>query len=318
MFLVHIRIILCIILRYGYEERVKDMKKDSSGVVVARVFITIVLTITIGLLSLGISLKASIFSLKTWKDFLQSDEFMDLVMSDEDIDEMMDDPILDDEFDEDFFPEYYNFLIDEFFEALETGDTDIDEDRLDDIYDKYLEDLVHKTAPPAERNKFKDDFFDTSYQAVEELYDSFEDAGLLEYMETFEKGFVIFAAVTGFISAGLIVLMILISKNKFAAVRNTGIALTICEVFNALIIGGFFALFKAGVKSAASDSSSDEAVVNAVSKFLTKCAGTSIGVIAAGLILGIFLIIFGVISSKNAARLTDEDDESSQYVLTEE
>lgn len=315
----HIKDNLCIILGYGSEEkRGTEMKKDSSGVVVARVFITIVLTVTIGLLSIGVALKASFFNLKTWKDFFQSDDFIDIFMSDDDIDEMLDDPILEDDFDKDFFPEYYNFLIDEVFEALETGETELDEDRLDDIYDEYLEDIIHDNAPPAERNKFKDDFFDTSYEAVEDLYDSFEEAGLLEYMETFEKGFVIFAAVTGFISAGLIVLMILISKNKFAAVRNTGIALTICEVFNALIIGGLFALFMAGVKSAASDSSSDEAVVNAVSKFLTKCAGTSIGVIAAGLILGIFLIVFGVISSKNAARLTDEDDESSQYVLTEE
>lgn len=279
------------------------MKKDSTGVVVARVFITIMLTISIGLMSIGIALKATIFNLKTWKDFLMSDKFVDAIMEDADIDELMEDPILKDGLDEDFFPEYYNFMMDELFEALETGDTDIDEDRLDDLYDEYLEDLVYENATPSERGRFKDDFYDSACDGIEEALDEFEDSGLLDYMTKFDNGFKILLAITGIFSAILIVIMAVISKIKFAAARNTGIALVISEALNILAVGGLGALLTAAFKADGSD------VINELAAdLMSRCTLTAVGILVAGLALGIFLIIFGAISIKREIQVDDDVD----------
>lgn len=290
------------------------MKKDSSGVVVARVFLTIFLTIVIGLLCVGISLRATFFNLHTWRDFLLSDEFVDAIMDEAEIEDILDDPILEGRLDEDFFTDYYSFMMDELFEALETGDTDIDDDRFDDLYEEYLEDIVSDNAPRSEQNRLKNELLDTTYDTIEEALDDLDQSGFVEYMHTFDTGFKIFAAVMAVLSAVFIGIMVAISRNKFVAVRNTGIALTVSNVLNLIAVGGLGSLIVLALKE---DSTADN-VNELAASFFGGCTGKAALILVACLGLGIFLIVFGGISMKNHAAVNDEDDESAQYVLTEE
>lgn len=278
------------------------MKKDSSGVVVGRVFITIFLTISLGLVSLAISLGMTVFNLKTWRDFLTSEECMDALLEESNIDEIMEDPILEDNLDEQFFTDYCVFLFDELFDAMETGDTDIDEERLDDIYDKYLEDIVSDNAPRAERNRLKDDFMDSTCDTIEEAYDSMDESGFIDGLETFRRIFTGIVAGFGVVSAVLIILMICISKIKFAAMRNTGIALVVSEVLNMLLMGGVGAIFVMAAKSS-------EELGALLAEFFVQCTLKAELFLGAGLALGIFFIVFGAVSMKNEAKVNDIEDQ---------
>jgi len=290
------------------------MKKDSAGVVVGRVFLTIFLVTTLGLLCLGLSLRATVFNLRTWKDFLLSDDFVEAIMEEADIEEILDDPILDGRLDKDFFEDYYAYMMDELFEALETGDTDLDDDRFDDLYDEYLEDLISDNASRTEQDRFKDELYDATYDAVEDAMDDLDQSGFIEYMHTFANGFLVFAIITGLISALFIGIMVAISKNKFVAVRNTGIALTVSNVLNAICVGGLGAL----IVYAAKEDATQDNVNELAAQFVSGCTTKAVLILVAFLGLGIFLIVFGAISMKNHAIVNDEDDESAQYVLTGE
>ena len=290
------------------------MKKDSTGVVVGRVFLTIFLVTTLGLLCLGISLRASFFNLRTWRDFLKSDEFVDAIMEEADIDEVLDDPILDGKLDKDFFEDYYSFMMDEIFETLETGDADIDEDRFDELYDEYLEDIISDNASRSDQSRFKNDLLDTTYEVIDGAVDDLDQSGFIDTMQTFKTGFLVIAVILGVVSAIFIVIMLVISKNKFTAVRNTGIALTVSNALNTLGTGGLGALI---IYAAKEDASSDN-INELAASFFSSCTAKAVIILLAFLGLGIFLIVFGGISMKNLARVNDEEDESSEYVLTEE
>lgn len=290
------------------------MKKDSAGVVVGRVFLTIFLVTTLGLLCLGISLRSSFFNLRTWRDFVKSDEFVEAIMDEADIEEILEDPILDGKLDKDFFEDYYAFMMDEVFEALETGDTDIDDDRFDDLYDEYLEDIISDAAPRSEQTRFKNDLLDETYDVIENAVDDLDQSGFVDAMQTFKTGFIIAAVALGVVSAIFIVIMLAISKNKFVAVRNTGISLTVSNVINLIIIGGLGALLVAALNE---DATADN-VNELAASFFGSCTTKAVLILLAFLGLGIFLIVFGAISMKNHAIVNDEDDESAQYVLTED
>ncbi|SMC61575.1 hypothetical protein SAMN06296952_1948 [Oscillospiraceae bacterium] len=279
------------------------MKKDSTGVVVGRVFITIILVITLGLASIGAALRATFFNTKSWRELLTSDDFIDILMEDADIEELTEDPILKDELDEDFFTDYAHFCVNELVDVIESGDTDIDEDALDDLYDEYLEDLFYEYATPAERAEFKDEFYDAVCDSVEEAADDLEESGFFEFKENFNKGFIVYMGITVVMSAVLIAVMLLISKDKFAAIRNTGIALTVCEALNGIGIAGIGGLLTLAFKEA-----DEKDLGKLFSDFVAKQTGIALFILGALLALGIFLIIFSAISKKNAAMVSDESD----------
>lgn len=289
------------------------MKKDSTGAVIGRVFLTVFLVTTLGLLCLGISLRSTFFNLRTWRDFVKSDEFIEAIMDEAEIEDILDDPILEGRLDKDFFEDYYSFMMDELFEALETGDTDIDDDRFDDLYDEYLEDLISDAASRTEQDRFKDQLLDTTYDAIENAVDDLDQSGFIEAMQTFKTIFIIVALALGAVSAAFIAIMFVISKNKFVAVRNTGIALTVSNALNLIIIGGLGALLVAALNEDSADNVNELAA-----SFFGGCTTKAVLILLAFLGLGIFLIVFGAISMKNHAIVNDEDDESAQYVLTEE
>ena len=243
-----------------------NVMKDTGGVIVARVLMTIFLTVFIGLMCMTISVRSSIFSVKSWREFFTSEETLDVFMESADIDEITEDPILEGRIDKDFFRDYARLMLDEVFDAVETGDTEVDEDALDDIYDEYLEDLIRENAPRSDRDRLKYEFFDVAQESVDDVYDGLEETGFCDYMHRINAQSNVFIAVLAFFSIGLIVAMLIISKEKFAALRNTGIALAVSEAFNSLIVGGLGALIQAAINSAdASDS--DEEIMELLASF---------------------------------------------------
>ena len=279
------------------------MKKDSTGVVVARVFITIFLTVTLGLASIGVALRATFFDTKSWRTLLTSDEFIDILMEDAEIEEITEDPILKDELDKDFFTDYAHFCVNELMDVIESGDTEIDEEALDDLYDEYLEDLFYEYATPAERAQFKDEFYDVVCDSVEEAADGLEESGFFEFKESFNKGFAVYMGITVILSAVFIVVMFVISKDKFAPVRNTGIALVVCEVLNGIGIAGI-----GGLLTIAFNEVDEKELGKLFANYVSKQTGIALLILGVLLVFGVFLIVFSAISKKNAARISDDSD----------
>ncbi len=288
------------------------VKKDSTGVIVGRVFMTIFLTVFIGLMSMTIALRVSLFSLSTWREFFTSEKTMDAFMETTDLKEVTEDPLIEGRIDEDFFKDYARFLIDELFDAMETGDTEIDEDVLDDIYDDYLEDLVRNNAPRSERDRFKYDFFDITQETIDETYDEMEDTGFTEYMHKANTSTNVFIIVMAVLSIALIATMVAISKEKFAAMRNTGIALTVCEAFNSLIVFGLGTLIVASLNSA-DVSDGDEALMDLLTSFFRNITNKALTILIVGLVAGIVFIVVGEILRRNARKVNDVDEEERLY-----
>lgn len=288
------------------------VKKDSTGVIVGRVFMTIFLTVFIGLMSMTIALRVSLFSLSTWREFFTSEKTMDAFMETTDLKEVTEDPLIEGRIDEDFFRDYARFLMDELFDAMETGDTEIDEDVLDDIYDDYLEDLVRNNAPRSERDRFKYDFFDITQETIDEAYDEMEDTGFTEYMHKANTSTNVFIIVMAVLSIALIATMVAISKEKFAAMRNTGIALAVCEAFNSLIVFGLGTLIVASLNSA-DVSDGDEALIDLLTSFFRNITNKALTILIVGLVAGIVFIVVGEILRRNARKVNDVDEEERLY-----
>lgn len=279
-----------------------NVMKDTGGVIVARVLMTIFLTVFIGLMCMTISVRSSIFSVKSWREFFTSEETLDVFMESADIDEITEDPILEGRIDKDFFRDYARLMLDEVFDAVETGDTEVDEDALDDIYDEYLEDLIRENAPRSDRDRLKYEFFDVAQESVDDVYDGLEETGFCDYMHRINAQSNVFIAVLAFFSIGLIVAMVIISKEKFAALRNTGIALAVSEAFNSLIVGGLGALIQAAINSAdASDS--DEEIMELLASFLGKLTTRALTILIVGFVVGIVFIVSGEILRRHVRKV---------------
>lgn len=279
-----------------------NVMKDTGGVIVARVLMTIFLTVFIGLMCMTISVRSSIFSVKSWREFFTSEETLDVFMESADIDEITEDPILEGRIDKDFFRDYARLMLDEVFDAVETGDTEVDEDALDDIYDEYLEDLIRENAPRSDRDRFKYEFFDVAQETVDNVYDGLEETGFCDYMHRINAQSNVFIAVLAFFSIGLIVAMLIISKEKFAALRNTGIALAVSEAFNSLIVGGLGALIQAAINSAdASDS--DKEIMELLASFFGKLTTRALTILIVGFVVGIVFIVSGEILRRHVRKV---------------
>ncbi|MCQ2505424.1 MAG: hypothetical protein MJ103_09330 [Saccharofermentans sp.] len=279
-----------------------NVMKDTGGVIVARVLMTIFLTVFIGLMCMTISVRSSIFSVKSWREFFTSEETLDVFMESADIDEITEDPILEGRIDKDFFRDYARLMLDEVFDAVETGDTEVDEDALDDIYDEYLEDLIRENAPRSDRDRLKYEFFDVAQESVDDVYDGLEETGFCDYMHRINAQSNVFIAVLAFFSIGLIVAMLIISKEKFAALRNTGIALAVSEAFNSLIVGGLGALIQAAINSAdASDS--DEEIMELLASFFGKLTTRALTILIVGFVVGIVFIVSGEILRRHVRKV---------------
>lgn len=279
-----------------------NVMKDTGGVIVARVLMTIFLTVFIGLMCMTISVRSSIFSVKSWREFFTSEETLDVFMESADIDEITEDPILEGRIDKDFFRDYARLMLDEVFDAVETGDTEVDEDALDDIYDEYLEDLIRENAPRSDRDRLKYEFFDVAQESVDDVYDGLEETGFCDYMHRINAQSNVFIAVLAFFSIGLIVAMVIISKEKFAALRNTGIALAVSEAFNSLIVGGLGALIQAAINSAdASDS--DEEIMELLASFFGKLTTRALTILIVGFVVGIVFIVSGEILRRHVRKV---------------
>lgn len=279
-----------------------NVMKDTGGVIVARVLMTIFLTVFIGLMCMTISVRSSIFSVKSWREFFTSEETLDVFMESADIDEITEDPILEGRIDKDFFRDYARLMLDEVFDAVETGDTEVDEDALDDIYDEYLEDLIRENAPRSDRDRLKYEFFDVAQESVDDVYDGLEETGFCDYMHRINAQSNVFIAVLAFFSIGLIVAMLIISKEKFAALRNTGIALAVSEAFNSLIVGGLGALIQAAINSAdASDS--DEEIMELLASFFGKLTIRALTILIVGFVVGIVFIVSGEILRRHVRKV---------------
>lgn len=279
-----------------------NVMKDTGGVIVARVLMTIFLTVFIGLMCMTISVRSSIFSVKSWREFFTSEETLDVFMESADIDEITEDPVLEGRIDKDFFRDYARLMLDEVFDAVETGDTEVDEDALDDIYDEYLEDMIRENAPRSDRDRFKYEFFDVAQETVDNVYDGLEETGFCDYMHRINTQSNVFIAVMAFFSIGLIVAMLIISKEKFAALRNTGIALAVSEAFNSLIVGGLGALIQAAINSAdASDS--DEEIMELLASFFGKLTTRALTILIVGFVVGIVFIVSGEILRRHVRKV---------------
>ena len=233
----------------------KRVIKETGTATALRIVFAIIITMTLYVFTNGLVMHNTIYNEDFLKSTVMSDEIRNAVveevsleikeymisqasvdpsqLSDADIDEFY-----DVETGNEFADQMVDYTMDELIDIFLEGDTKIDEDRFDEIFDEYGEDFfdeVEGTGIEVSREDFlesKSELFDQINDLIDEVHDDADDSGVLEYIDISgaRRSNTVSMAVSGSISIILLVVLILIHKNKFRPVRAFGIAATVTEV----------------------------------------------------------------------------------------
>lgn len=240
------------------------------------------------------------------------DELEDEVFSTE-IDGFPEDIDMDPEevYEEIFDKDLVKFLLQETFEAELSGDTKLDEDYLEDWIDDKEDILKDLDFSKSDIKEFKEFF-------VEQIEDSLEEASendsIREELEDTFGDFDRIVSINLYVSIAFIVVMLvvlfLVAKNKFAPIRNFGIALIISESISLLAVLGLYGLFSYAAQEAEIEDGFDEIIIG----FFNRAALTFGSVFAVLLVVGIILTVVGAILASRFVRKQNEEYEEEYHV----
>ena len=217
--------------------------QENTAATVLRVIFAIIATFVFLVLTNSLLLKASIFRSNYWTDLLTSDETMELLKEEISHD-------FNDEFDfEGFDPGMSDQMSDEFFElviqdivdGMVTGDTTIDKDEYMDFLDEY-EDIIFAdlNIPSSEIDNAKEEYIDEFSDAFDRMFSDMEDEDGLEVFEQIKDAGKIndkIIIVCTFALVLMLIILLVIHRNKFRPIRAMGIAMIVAESINVLIWG---------------------------------------------------------------------------------
>lgn len=282
------------------------MKERSSANVIRIIYM--ILTI----LFLASSLTFILFRMSAtrasfWKQMLVKSGFNDYVMDevdDIDVPEFLEDTGFDyDEFKE----EFVDFALDEGLEAVIEGDTEIDEDRFEDILEDYVEEYITDLGATKEQYEdFEDELYELCEDYVDDMSNTLEEADL-DFEETF-KVLDLYCIGSAVVCGILLVIALIISRNKFLPIKATGIAAIVGSVVNLGIVFGLKALFQVAAQEADTDDDIAEVVVDFLDNVLNHYLLQLVIIFFCALAV---TIVFSILAKSKARSMAAEIDETS-------
>ncbi len=287
-------------------------KKEHPAVTVvgifATIFFTMALTATLIILPIHLSLKG----LTSVESYIKDSEFtseLTDVINDEIRDEIkkgnsdlnIDEDFISEEFVEDFMNQVFGVAF---------NGKEIDADELTNALRDDLEDYLK--ASDIEYEDYKDDLdkacedFNKGLKDLSnELKSDSDVATLSDAIETLINTFKVLTIVSGVIAIALALLIILIYKKKFRAMRNLGISGTVAGSLGFAVsafISVFIASFVTALKAEFASSNATVSFDSIVDKLTGKLGNLSLSLMGASgacLITGIILIILSCIIGSN-------------------
>ncbi len=292
--------------------------KESGIATALRIVFAVIMVVTIGTFTNSVVLHNTLYSSEFLKKTIMSEDIKDAIH--DEISERfkqyivnqavpvtgtVDEQTLREAYDletgNEFADEMIDYSMDEVLGVLLDGDIKIDEDRFDEIFDEYgeeyfdeLEDLGYEYS--------REDFLEAKEQLFEEINNSFseieditEENGAYEYLgiSRVRRNNIATMIVTGIINLILIVVLIIIHKNKFRPIRATGIAGTVTET--GFLV--FWSILWGIVKASSSAVDFEDELFEMVVKSVLDAIGTVILIFGIASLIAIALIIIGCVGA---------------------
>lgn len=293
--------------------------KESGAATGLRITFAIIMVVTFGIFTNCIVLQNTVLNKDFWRKTVKSEEIQEVVKDElnsyvkdylisqtvtvpgaEDIDVSLEDAYNLETGDE-FTDQLIDYTLDELLDMVLEGDTSLDEDRFNEIFDEYGEDffdeLEQSGVSKEEFLQNKDELFDQLNSTMEEVEEATKETDTFEMIDikSYQKQNTVTMIITGILNLIMIVVLIIIHKNKFKPVRATGIAITVTEVISLigwLMIWGFFQATRTAV---------DPEIGGELVEMLLKAAIKSIqqvmGIVGIACGIGIVLIIAGCVGA---------------------
>ncbi len=259
------------------------------------------------------SLWATVLNNHFWSDLMLSEEAMDVFT--DSLDVSLEDFILEnnpnahlDLDDEDEITEaLVSVVMQDYIELIVEGDRDVNEDRFDEFFDEYGDDLLDGfDGRYSSVRELREECKESFQNKLDEYYDEVKHEDYFELFSNYNswvRNNIINMAVTGILIVGSFAVLIAIHKNKFRPVRAYGISVTVAQGINL-----FGWLIMAAVLNMVIEEQSDGTpVVELISDFLLKSMSIILTANVIALILGIVMIVVGVVGAKNHTISTIEE-----------
>ena|GEM_PF-2311950 len=262
----------------------------------------------------AIAVRSTFFNSKFWIGIMTSDETVELA-----IDEMelsLGDLLsrenpgfeLNSRDDKAMTEDFVRLLLNEYTELVIEGDRNMDDDSFHDFMDEYGDILLD--AYPDDnmsRSELEDEFSDKLEDLMDEYLDEIGEDESLELLQSFgeiNRNLGIFIIVCSSVMIILVVVTMILHKNKFRPIRAYGISLTVAQFLSC--IGWLFMVI---VLNELHKEYRAEGGIGEVLAQLFKERALSVALIMAGLlVLGIVMIIVGAVGAHKVDNSYSEDE----------
>ena len=290
-----------------------ESTKETSLATGLRITFAIIGAVLIMICTCAAALRLTVLNDTFWGDFLKSEDFADLLKEEMGLNSHTfrlnsDSGVTLDFTDDDAQDEFVDIIVDEYLELLIDGDTELDEDRFEDFFDKYDDELFgDQDISSSQKREELEQFIDELESALERFDDEDDNEEAFGFMHAYMTAVrrtLIVMTVTGLMIIAMTVVLLIIHKNKFRPVRAMGISMTCAQGLNTLGWGFVALAFSYADEIAAEE---EEELVQVFVHRIGEHVGHITAFMALTLLIGIVLIIVGAVGAKRSSERMIED-----------
>ena len=289
--------------------------KESGTATGLRITFAIIMVITVGIFTNCIILQSTVLNEKFWEKTVKAESIEDAI-KDELTEQVRQYVItnspqvpgadgnykLEDVYNletgDEFTDELIDYVLDEMLDAFLKGDTELDEDRFDEIFeehgDEFLKRMKENGVSQQEFLEAKSKLFSELNETMSEVDTSMEETHFSDVININKNKVknITTMIITGVLNVIMIVVLIILHKNKFRPVRAVGIAVTVTEVVSLIGWSIIWSIFKV-TNSTVGDQGGE--IVEMILKAAIKSIGKVMGILGVASVIGIVLIVGGCI-----------------------
>ena len=222
-----------------------------------------------------------------WRNGLFNDEVIDILFDEGDLDgSSLDRVRCLRNIDDDARKEINIIVLDEVFECMEDRDREIDEERLDEFFEEYIEgDLKHDGLSRSEISASREELSEEITREIEEYYDDMSEREFFDVLDSAMRVTDIFFFASLAATVILIVILFVIHTNKYRPIPSIGVSVFV----SGILVSGLWILIKSILSDSTVDNAAERALMGSIDGTLAVIIGVSVGLT----VLGIALIVFG-------------------------
>ena len=242
-----------------------------------------------------------------WRNGLFNDDVIDILFEEGDLDgSSLDRVRCLRNIDDDARKEINIIVLDEVFECMEDRDREIDEERLDEFFEEYIEgDLKHDGLSKSEINSNREELSEEITREIEEYYNDMSEREVFDVLDSARRVTDIFFFSSLAATVILIVILFVVHKNKYRPISSIGASVFVSGV----LVSGLCILIKSILSDSTVDNATERALMGSIDGTLAVIIGVSVGLT----VLGIALIVLGNKAVRAYEQNVDDGYEGDSY-----